>query len=76
MLRQRYTVELLRLVDNDEQLFQVSHNLAERFGRDPKRLMKTLKRKGHLSTPISLEEAEYIVRVCERLGLDVGIAAA
>ena len=74
-MRQRYRVELLEPLEANA-LPSVSTKLAGRFGRDPERLQRTLARSGHLSTPLALDEAEQLARVCERFGLSVGISAA
>ena len=74
-MRQRYRVELLEPLGS-ETLPRVSADLAGRFGRDPERLQRTLARSGHISTPMALEDAEQLARVCARFGLSVGISAA
>jgi hypothetical protein len=76
MFRSRYTVKLLKVVEDDDRLLFISASLAERFNRNPRNLKRMLERPGDISTPMSLEDAEILVSVCQRLGLEVGITAA
>ena len=76
MIRARYKVQLLKPVENSDQLLFISASLADRFDRNPKILKRILERPGDLSTPMSLEDAERLASVCSRFGLKVGVAAS